>query len=888
MTPIYLETWGIAPTGATRRFDLRGIHVGAKVAIHAPNGSGKSMLLGSFGGILYGRIDGYNGGSAFKECVVGDEGGGQLWFTMGPDLYRARRQVSGARHTAYLHRVKSAPEPLDFRVGDAGLVELVGAEYEPIPSDAGGLLSEFSDALSGIGVMDEDLWAVGPFAHQKGLGDFWGLKTVSARRTILAKMMGAHRFEGLSQRARDQRKALDKVVKVIADDVGRLEAREEEAAGLRGEAQGQRIEATEMARCHEASASTLDLHRQTEAAIREKLRGLEEEGRTLEREGATVSEQLEEATARLRAIDDEVAQIEEAVADLDGLRARAAEAAELHEQCARLQADHRVAVAEVQAAQAKVADLDAQLAELPEVPEDLEERRAELVAVTVGAESVEIQQAQLLEIRAELVEELEAIAVSEHETRAADAERDRAAADVARLEKAAGLVDEVPCQGRAWNLHQYESDNRLDCSKCSLLAEAKHASVDLRAARANLEEVEVTVGGLKLQAEEAAAIEKRIAAVDADLDPVNAQAAAIEAARADLEDLDKVAAVAEKRTALALRLAGASDLMTAAAEKKRQISKAGGEAERALEALAEHRLPSTQVAAHPLAQLEKATGAAQAIERLQGERITVAAKVESLRERAAEIAYEMTGHSAALDEVVADLATQAQATQAAAEAHQAAETALADARRTLDRLEGHLAALEEDLAQLPALRALLADATQMRDDERLIEEGFSVKGVQGLLVDLAGPAFSERMNRLLCTLADAIGEQPWEVKLDTYDPDAPPTKRERADLLVKAPGETSFRPPRVSPGQQGPLSLAMRGASILTMEEEHGIEVPLCIADELDGPLDDGRRRGFIPMLNACGARTWLVISHHEDVRAQCDHLFEVGDGFEGGVRRVR
>lgn len=916
MTPVYLETWGIAPTGAPRRFDLRGVHTGVKVAVHAPNGSGKSILLASIGGVLYDQIGGYNGGSSFRDCVIGANGGGQLWFTVAGDLYRARRQVTGSRHTAYLHRVVSAAEPLDFRVGDEGLVELVGAEYEPLPSDAGGLVSEFADALSGIGVMDADLWFVGPYAHQKGLGDFWGLKTVSERRAILAKMMGAHRFEGLSVRARDQRKALDKVVKVIADDVSRLEEKEKEAygdraewerlhpgvrrmlapgmtgdepefRGLQGRVDVARAAVTVAAEEREASASTLDLRRQTETAIREKFRGLEEEGRTLERERAAVATQLEDTTGKLRATEAEIATAEADAADVDGLRTKSAEADDLHERCTQLQADHRVAVAEVQAAQARVDDLAAQLAELPEAPDDIDNRRAEAEAVIAGATAMEAEHRDLMDRHAALAVQLAEAQVTAREIAAAEDTVTRTRAELMRLSKAAGLVDEVPCGGRAWNLHQFEEDNRLDCSKCQLLVQAQEALSAIPGAGAEVAKAEEAEDILKHQQATAAALQREIADLDATLAQAGSRLAAITAARAEVAELSKATAEAEKRGVIVARLEEARGKLSESKGVKDVLATQGKEAAVALVALAPG-IQAAQVAAHLRAQLEKATSAAQAIGRLEGDRVRLAAEVVNLQGRAAEIAHEMTGHSAVLAEVRDDLHARAQATQAAAQAHQAAEAALSDARRTLDRLDGRLAALEEDLAHLPALRALLADATQTRDDERLIEEGFSVKGVQGLLVDLAGPAFTERMNRLLRTLAEAIGEQPWEVKLDTYDPDAPPTKRERADLLVKAPGEVAFRPPRVSPGQQGPLSLAMRGASILTMEEEHGISVPLCIADELDGPLDGQRRRGFVPMLNACGARTWLVISHHEDVRSQCEHLFEVGDGVDGGVRKER
>ena len=892
MTPIYLETQGAPPRGRRRRIDFRRLGPGEVLAVVGTNGQGKSQVAFALAGALYGKIEGYPGGSHVKDCLApgAETLLFQLWFRAGDGLlYRIRRQVDARAHTVYLDRLVSPEAPTFDESGP--VVDVPGAVYEALPRGASGLVGDIPDELRRIGVLPYDLWMAAGHAHQTGLGDFFsieGTDAVTRRRQILAEMLGARETQRLSEEASAQRKIAQRIADQAAREMETLRATVEtgrELSAERGRIAERLVEVD--LRVTELGAALAGLRGEAgklrEARRDQGLRHLEAEHRGAVEEAARAEGRIGEIVPRL-------ATLRRLKGEADVLEERHRRADALTQGCRRLAADYARTAKDRDACVEGLKRLESELESLPIPPDDIDDHRQSLLRERDALKVMSTEAAE--ELTAELAaikEDLARVARDRQALAQAQARLTAATRAVEAQERAAGLVRKVPCEGgRLSHVDPQGRGNRdveVDCGTCQFLTDAREAAQALPAARAAVDAITDEV----LALEDSVAAEAGLLECERDADAllVIDRNATLRRGQIDtaLARLDVQAGVAARRARLGRDIAAESERLDALQVQLRQIREEGAAKKWELIELGDGR-PAEQVAEWLGVQFREAMGANTAIAALESEEAHLRAVLAVAQERANGLraqAEELRAIIARDNLRLGRLEAEAQDVDLRLRAAQAEQEA---ARQARSQLDGKLHTVAEAEAALPSLEALHRNAERERADFELIEKGMGIKGVQGLMIDLAGGAFSRRMNALLAVIYDP-GDV-WDVVFRTLDPAAKGAKREVADLLVKAPWDARHRLPRVSPGQQQPLKIAMRGASIQAIEEEHGAQVPFAVADELENHLDPERRRRYLDTLKAMGLRSWMVITHHDEIISQADHVLRIDDSAPDGCRWER
>lgn len=206
------------------------------------------------------------------------------------------------------------------------------------------------------------------------------------------------------------------------------------------------------------------------------------------------------------------------------------------------------------------------------------------------------------------------------------------------------------------------------------------------------------------------------------------------------------------------------------------------------------------------------------------------------------------------------------------------------------QMSGTEAALAVKAAQLTAAHASIQRITALNaeragQDEELsdwvrLANDLGKDGVQGLLIDAAGPEITEITNQLL---HEAFGPR-FTVRFDTVRRSSNGKKDlEAFDVGVidtvegrDANGETYSGGERVILNEAISLALTTLGC------RRSGMSGVTLVRDESGAALDGDRARAYVTMLRRAaeliGAHQVLLVSHARDVQDLCDARIEIGD----------
>ncbi|HWC11360.1 MAG TPA: SMC family ATPase [Acidimicrobiales bacterium] len=572
--------------------------------------------------------------------------------------------------------------------------------------------------------------------------------------------------------------------------------------------------------------------------------------------------------------------------------------------------DARVAEAQYDRLRALLPDLDGLAAAL-------EESEATCVTLAAAAAAAEVEVAAARERleAATLCHEALDVVRQEHgllmaEVRAVTAERDRAAADVARLtaelddlERAAARLGELAPLADGWR--DAEARLRLveavvaarTVAEDAAVAEApdppdedavERARAAAEEARTELAAVEGRLHGARAELERARQTMARAVELDDEADcPLCGQAlgaafAEVQAHRAtELTEAERRASELEaERSRLAAEAATARRRVTevtravaAARTPWAAPQRAVADRERALEALAGAeaalgRTAGVEERAELAAEVEvrrKATDEcqrlrgrlerrAQAVAELDVERVLVAdhdGLLGTLGEKLAALAFSP-------DDLVAARAARHQARLDLEEAATAAETARLAVHEARARAEGQAARLAEAKEQHAQLGVLGEEARHLSRVAELLN------GFRNNQVAAVGPRLSAHAANLFAELTDN--------EYDFLDVD-----RETYEIRIRD-GGLDYGMARFSGSEVDLANLALRVAISEHVRFQSGGAVGLLVLDEVFGPLDDDRKERMLLALERLRGRfrQVLVVTHDTEIKHQLPNAIEV------------
>lgn len=399
-----------------------------------------------------------------------------------------------------------------------------------------------------------------------------------------------------------------------------------------------------------------------------------------------------------------------------------------------------------------------------------------------------------------------------------------------RLEKQAGLIDRVPCQGTELQ------------GACPLLTEAMQARAELgpQRERANIlrEQRAGDATGL-------ATLDEQIGA----LGDVDAAMAAADRAGRELAEQHRQTAglaalapqLAEAEHSIAAAAAQLAHLAQAAQERQEQLARARGAANEALAELDRRK----RAAAHD--------SAAQ-LSAIEAELVQIQPPFDMAR---------IAGAAAQLAEAQQSL--------------QAADAQLLEFASTEARLRAEIAAILAEAEQVAAGRAKIQRLEVEIAAWTLIGKAFGNDGIVALSIDDAGPTLAGIVNDLLLA---CYGSR-FTVSIETQTSTAKGELREGFDILVHDGERGESKSVSVmSGGERVWINEALTRGIALYAAQNSGQRYGTLFSDESDGPLDPQRKRQFMRMkrevLAIGGYRREFFVSQSPELWELADTVIDV------------
>lgn len=751
--------------------DLTALPAGL-VAFVGANGQGKSTLLETPIGALYRTFPSRQHSEvvtfatsrdAFLEAVLSGEAG----------TYRARVNLDGVKRSSEAVLEHTSPDGTRALLND-------------------GKVSTFDAAIAKVFPPLPVLMA-SIVASQNKAGSFPALDK-RGKKDLFVKLLGLDRYEALAATARQAAQILD------AARQGLLA--QQEALARSGDPAIDEALAVELGRTLERQAEATVRR----AALQQRRDGLRERRGPLEADATT----YRAAVARLRDLGAETVAVLERQAAGDRRRAATTSSAE---------AETRVLTSGLAVRQ-----------------REIDQRIANNETIVAAGDTILQAATTVAECSESLLAKRELLAARRQEVAAARAGIERARHDLheaneavkalERAERAAALLETVPCGGRG------------DFGGCQFLADARDAEAQIPALR-----VRAATHGERLDvfaawcADEQAGL-RAVAAIETDVTAIERTRAEAETVATRLPQLENAAAriaeLQEERT----RVAGETDALVAGVAQRRDAALAELAAQTA--GLFDDEARIAAAIREQEAARDRTAHAADALVTVDTELAQLADELEGL---AAELAR--------LDVAAADLRRRREAWQAAA----AQLAAIGDRRR------------------------------QVEDDARdwqLLAKAFGRDGLPVLEIDGAGPTVSALTNDLLSV---CFGPR-FTVELVTQAEKADGKgQKEVFELRVydNARGGASRELNDLSGGEQVLVDECLKNALALFMAGRHAGAMEFCLRDETTSPLDGENAVRYVEMLRRVqqlgGFTHILMVTHSPMAAAMADVQVRVADG---------
>jgi len=361
-------------------------------------------------------------------------------------------------------------------------------------------------------------------------------------------------------------------------------------------------------------------------------------------------------------------------------------------------------------------------------------------------------------------------------------------------------------------------------------------------------------------AEEAASLRGRNEQLGPETEPIKERVATLEKATRPqcptcgqaLSDKERKRLVAQLKAEVEAR----RNQYRANAARLRAIADESAQVERELnaaEADVRQRPALQKREAEWLAAVAGAQEAQSAAQRLTERRDQWQATLAADRARQAELAKQLNGLRAGLGDAV----------RAQAEL----ERARAEERAARDRV----VRAEQQIASCDALadqrKARLAERKQMSDEKGLYEElrvAFGKKGVPAMIIEAAIPEIEDEANALLTRITAGRMHVRFDTQRETV-------KGETVETLdIRIADELGTRPyENFSGGEQFRVNFAIRIALSKLLARRAGVQLQTLVMDEGFGQLDASGRERLVEVLNAIqhDFSRILVITHIEELR---------------------
>lgn len=834
MIPRKLRLRGFMCYREEQTLDFSGMHM---TSLTGDNGHGKSALLDAITWVLWGRA------RARRDDELITLGETDMWvdleFSLGPQVYRVTRQRSKkGRGQSDLHFYIWNPSGDDWQL-----------------LDEGNLLQRQAQIIRTLR-LDYETFVNSAFLLQ-GRADSFTVKTPMERKQILADILGLSRYDRYEERAKEQVQARKERTLGIEAELKSIDAelahREEYAERLNAAAHAveQAVAALRLAEAEQGQARAQVQGLRGLQAQLDDLRARMARG---EQELADLRAQLGKAQARLKALEDVLAQRAEIEAGWQQLgSAREAEARWNSRLVSHSQLQDKLNAAQRAVDQARadlVAEqrrLQAQAAELQSRATAVEGHRLTLAQVQALLAEMAEQQARREAIATELREVIEAAAGLRHEVERVKAEGQAVKERLALLHESEDAVCPV-CNQSLSPEHREHAEQQLAAERDALAERFRDANARIK---------ELSVRKASLEAED-----RELARGLHTRDARQRQAAQTETLVADGEAAAaQLPGVAEQLAQVEARLAG-EDYGGPVRDQLSRILAAmadtgyDGQAHAAARGEVERLMPYDAAYQRQLLPALEGLGEVQGrCESLAGQ---VARRTEELAEdqaRRAELeaaVAELPRTEAALRQADAQVQAADQASRRAQQQQGAAQQQL-DA---LDRLVERRDALRE---QLDALNAEIGIYTELR-------AAFGKKGIQAMIIESAIPEVETEANRLL----QRMSEGRMNVRLETQREKVTGGVAETLDIIIG--DELGSRAYELFSGGEGfRANLALRIALSKLLARRAGAQLQTLIIDEGFGSQDTRGLSLVVETINSIkdDFQLIVVISHIEELKDQ-------------------
>ena len=769
------------------------------VAVVGDNGSGKSTLLDCICLALYGTAPN-------SVSSTGGKSSGVIYEIFPTKNGKIDYEFwLGSKHYKIVRLINGASQ------------KQTAFLYEDGKALSDGKISEFPAALAKVWPVSEELFLASIYATQKGKGSFTSMDEKTAR-ALLDDVLGLGVYDRDLEATVEEQKRVEQHIAI-----------EERGLAVLGESVGVDV--------------------------------LEVQRKTKEGEKSDIETAIKENRGRVADLQKAKATLEAGSPDLDVLRRRAAECAELlgnseelvKERKKRIeknqtglldQADAIYAAVERaqvirkerQAAAAKLAEVEAQ-------PVDDEPVRVAEKALEVKRASVEAQRKQLEEAARTATTGHTAAIEAASKVRQAQSMRcvelESLQRSLTEAQKSAGLLGEVPCSGDPMS------------EQCKLLASA-------RKVREGIPMIEAMVEGSKA---EAARLEEELAKAEALADA----AGELAKERGDAyQAFDSSAMIATEEAALAdarARLKEAADTrQSAVTEARAVVAKLDAEAEQVAELAGKAELLA---------------GAKERIDDYQAEIDQATAQIERLTKEKAEIEARLSTEDVAakLDE----LSGQIGAIEAAIEKLSNDRDAVAG---EVTNLAAKIEAEKMSEEKRVAIRAELDKLKSRHGLLKILRRGLGPQGARALIIDAAGPAISRTINALL---SECYGDR-YQVVIRTQRETGKGDMKEALQLRVydSVDGvETLVQ--NKSGGQAAFIGEAISLGLAVFRRQQTSAEIKTLIRDETTSALTDANGALYMTMLrkavSMAGFDQVVFVTHKGFIAESADAILQLGGG---------